>query len=157
MFETIVWATDGSGAADRALPIAKELAEQSHGELVVVHVKELMIGRAAGYPVFADDEEIEARIREQFAELKQAGLDARLEVVTEAGSQPAHAIADLAEAAGADVIVVGTRGHGPVAGLLLGSVTQRLLHIAHCPVLAIPDRDPVEHLERDRQLVAKSH
>jgi nucleotide-binding universal stress UspA family protein len=47
-------------------------------------------------------------------------------------------LADTARDAGADVIVAGTRGHAPVAGLLLGSVTQRLLHIAPCPVLAVP-------------------
>lgn len=47
-------------------------------------------------------------------------------------------IAERARELGADAIVVGTRGHGPVAGLLLGSVTQRLLHIAECPVLAVP-------------------
>jgi nucleotide-binding universal stress UspA family protein len=47
-------------------------------------------------------------------------------------------IAQIAEKTGAEVILIGTRGHAPVAGLLLGSVTQRLLHIAPCPVLAIP-------------------
>jgi nucleotide-binding universal stress UspA family protein len=47
-------------------------------------------------------------------------------------------IADLAREIDADAIVVGTRGHSPVAGLLLGSVTQRLLHIAPCPVVAVP-------------------
>ena len=38
----------------------------------------------------------------------------------------------------ADVIVVGTRGHGRRSGMLLGSVTQRLLHVAPCPVVAVP-------------------
>lgn len=51
---------------------------------------------------------------------------------------PAHAIEDVAAEAGADLIVTGTPGHSPVAGLLLGSVTQRLLHIARRPVLAVP-------------------
>jgi nucleotide-binding universal stress UspA family protein len=51
---------------------------------------------------------------------------------------PAHAIEEIADKANADLIVVGTRGHSPVVGLLLGSVTQRLLHIAHRPVLVIP-------------------
>jgi hypothetical protein len=40
-----------------------------------------------------------------------------------------------------DVLVVGTRGHSTVAGLLLGSVAQRLLHIAPCPILVIPSSD----------------
>jgi len=157
MFGKIVWATDGSGAANRALTCARELVEQSHGTLIVIHVKELMIGRAGGYPVFADEDQIEARVHEQFDQLKDAGVDASLHVITEAGGNPAHAIADAAEAEGADVIVVGTRGHGPVAGLLLGSVTQRLLHIAHCPVLAVPDREPVDQPERDRETVATAH
>jgi nucleotide-binding universal stress UspA family protein len=59
-------------------------------------------------------------------------------MVTTVTHGPAHAIADIAEKVDADLIAVGTRGHAPVAGLLLGSVTQRLLHISPCPVLAVP-------------------
>ena len=53
-------------------------------------------------------------------------------------TEPADLIADVAHESDADLIVVGTRGHGRVAGMLLGSVTQRLLHVAPCPVLAVP-------------------
>ena len=47
-------------------------------------------------------------------------------------------LADHARAGDADVIVVGTRGRTTLAGLLLGSVTQRLMHVSPCPVLAVP-------------------
>jgi nucleotide-binding universal stress UspA family protein len=51
---------------------------------------------------------------------------------------PAKSIADVAEEEGADLIVIGTRGHTGLPRIALGSVTQRLLHLAHRPVLAIP-------------------
>ena len=49
MFKTIVWATDGSDAADAALPYVRGLAEGEGHKLVVVHSKELLRGRAGGY------------------------------------------------------------------------------------------------------------
>jgi nucleotide-binding universal stress UspA family protein len=56
---------------------------------------------------------------------------------------------------GADVVVVGTRGHTAIGGLLLGSVTQRLLHVAPCPVLAVPALgSAVEEPERELEEVA---
>ena len=56
MFTTIIWATDGSEAADAALPYAKGLAEGPGCKLVVVHSRELLHGRAAGYPLYADED-----------------------------------------------------------------------------------------------------
>jgi len=145
MFKTIVWATDGSDNADRALPYAKELAETKGARLVVVHCKELLTGRAGGYPIRADEPDLVAKIRRQIAELHDAGLDVQAEVVTSSGTAAAHVIADVAAEAHADVIVVGTRGQSALVGLLLGSVTQRLLHLAHCPVLAVPSGERVRH------------
>jgi nucleotide-binding universal stress UspA family protein len=137
MFKTVVWATDGSDSADRALPYAKDLVSGG-GRLVVVHGKELLLGRAGGFPVQPDEADVEAKIQQQVADLRADGLDATFTLAS--GSQPhaAHMILDAAKDVDADVIVVGTRGHSVIAGLLLGSVTQRLLHLAACPVLAVP-------------------
>ena len=67
------------------------------------------------------------------------------------GHQPAQDIADTAREIGADLIVLGTRGHGAVAGLLLGSVVLRLLHVAPCPVVAVPAiTSPVAGQDRRR-------
>jgi nucleotide-binding universal stress UspA family protein len=138
MFETIVWASDGSEHADRALECARALAETYSSELLAVHVREITVGRAAGYPVQINEEEVEQKVQGQAQELKDAGLNARFEQHGTTAGGAAHAIADAAEQAGAKLIVVGTRGQGPVKGLLLGSVTQRLLHVTPCPVLAVP-------------------
>jgi nucleotide-binding universal stress UspA family protein len=139
MFKTIVWASDGSENADKALPLAKELATGEGRSLVVVHSNERFVaGRGSGYPVLADEDELETKIKGQVEEAKSEGIDATFRLISGAGGQAAHMIAEAASEANADVIVVGTRGHSPVAGLLLGGVTQRLLHVAPCPVLAVP-------------------
>jgi nucleotide-binding universal stress UspA family protein len=138
MFTTIIWATDGSDAADAALPYVEGLAEGEGHRLVVVHTKELMHRRAGGYPMYADEDEVLAKIRRQADELRSHGLDVTLRIETVGAPGAAKTIADLARSFGADVVVVGTRGHTAIGGLLLGSVTQRLLHLAPCPVLAAP-------------------
>jgi nucleotide-binding universal stress UspA family protein len=91
------------------------------------------------------DDRDAATVRELVGELSHEGMNAILKVVDFVGPQPAQGIADIAEEVEADVIVVGTRGHWAIGGLLVGSVTQRLLHVAPCPVLSVP---PVTHRNR---------
>ena len=151
MFKTIIWATDGSASADKALPYARSLAEREGGSLVVVHAIERFVGsRAAGLPVHADEDELRAKVERQVAELQSAGVHADLVVETDGPARPAHMVAEVARKVGADLIVAGTRGHTAISGLILGSVTHRLLHVAPCPVLAVP----AQHLETDSTAAA---
>jgi len=140
MYKKVVWATDGSEAADHALEHATALAVEGGGSLTVVYCVEYTLpGKGGGsYPIHANETEIQEKIERQVAELSTHVAGATLQTTRSKVGGAAHAIADLAAEDGADVVVVGTRGHTPLAGLLLGGVTQRLLHIAPCPVLAVP-------------------
>jgi nucleotide-binding universal stress UspA family protein len=131
MFETIVWATDGSETANRALPIVTGLALRHRSKIVAVHATEVL-GRR-----LADDPDLILEIERQVEELRAAGFVAELRVPRGMESV-AGLIARAAEDVGAALIVIGTRGHGGVASALLGSVTRGLLHEASCPVLALP-------------------
>ena len=137
MFQTIVLALDGSEGSRRATPLAVELARRDNARLVIAHVAEKVAGKGGG-DRYVDEDEIKQGIRKQGDELKEQGIDASVEMANVVIGGPAHAIAEIANRAGADLIVVGTRGHSAVTGLLLGGVTQRLLHIADRPVLAVP-------------------
>ena len=140
MFKTIVLALDGSEESRQAVPLAAELARQNDGRIVVAHVQEDVVGKGGG-PIVATEDEIQAEIRKQAEELSADGIETSVEMREIMLGGPAHAIVEIADAANADLIVTGTRGHSAIAGLLLGSVTQRLLHIARCPVLVAPPTD----------------
>ena len=137
MFDTIVWATDGSPQADRALEVAKTLALDHAASLVVVHVVQ-HYATETGFAVYPDEDRVRAKLEQTVQQLSKDGFRPSLRIVDHVGPQPAHEIADIARKEGADLIVMGTRGHGPIAGLLLGSVVMRLLHVAPCPVVAVP-------------------
>jgi nucleotide-binding universal stress UspA family protein len=152
MFKTILWATDGSETAAKALPYALGLAEPDNAKLVIVHVREIFVGRGGGYPVLADESELRDRIAEQVKDLQSVGHDARFIVHTASSGHAARTIVEIAEEVEADLIVVGTHGYGRITGLLIGSVTQALLHAGACPVLAVPTgTTPVEASEREYQ------
>lgn len=139
MFKRVVWATDGSAAADAALDYAKALVGHEGAELIAIHVDEVMAGPRASYlTIDTKEPEDKDKIKQQVEEMKAAGIKATEVLATRTSGGAAHAISDAARDAHADLIVVGTRGHTAVAGLLLGSVTQRLLHISDIPVLSIP-------------------
>ena len=139
MFETVIWATDGSEAADAALPTARSLADAGSGRLVVAHCVEMtMPGKGGGsLTLHANEDELTAKVEAQVSELTDAGLTASLRVVRVPVGEGARALAAIARDEGADVIVTGTRPHTALGGLAT-SLTQRLLHVAPCPVLVVP-------------------
>ncbi len=144
MFTRIVLGLDGSPQSDRAFVVARDLAALTKASVTIVHVREMMLAPAVGgVPRRIDESAIETRIRAQADELKAAGAGGELRLIasTYTGG-PATDIVNVAREVDAELIVVGTRGQGLIAGLLLGSVTQRLLQIAPCPVLSVtPEPD----------------
>ncbi|MES1246224.1 MAG: universal stress protein [Actinomycetota bacterium] len=137
MFKTIVWATDGSEHADRALPLVTGLARAHRSKIVAVHVDELLAGRLGGASLLADDPEIVQKIERQVGELRDGGYTVEFQLIRGVDGL-ASMIARAARKADAQLIVVGTHGHGGLAAALLGSVARGLLHEADCPVLAVP-------------------
>lgn len=137
MFETIVWATDGSELADRALETVKDLAAIHDSKVIAVHVNELVPGRYGGAPVRVDEPDLRAQIAGQVDELFAQGVNASLEIRT-GRRDVATQIAEAAEDFDADLIVIGTHGRGAVAGAVWGSVAKSLCHASHRPVLVVP-------------------
>ena len=137
MFDTIVWATDGSELADRALPLATELARVHQSKIVAVHANGLLYGRFGCAPVLADEDDIRTKIEGQVMDLRAEGIDADVKFINGAQDGMAELIAGAAADVDADLIVIGTHGRGAAASMFLGSVAKRLLHFAPCPVLAM--------------------
>ena len=138
MFKTILWATDRSADADRALPFARAMAGGEAAMLIAAHIIQHTIPHTTEAPdARGNVVDLGDRVARRVAELSSDGLDAMLRVVNHLGPQPAQGIADLARELDGDVIVVGTPGHSPLGGLMTGSVTQHLVQIAPCPVLVI--------------------
>ena len=138
--KVIVWAADGSLASDTAFGAVSAIADRGVEQVVAVHVDEIGIGRGGAHEVHVDEDARISAIEQRVAGLRQAGIDAELRTTKARVGGVAHTIAETADEVDADLIVAGTRGHGTVAGLLVGSVTHRLLHIAHCPVLVVPEQ-----------------
>ena len=140
MFTKVLLATDGSAHADRAMAPAVDVAKGDGAELHVVHVVEKLVsGRSSALDAFGNEDEIKAKVRRQATAIaRDNGIKTVVHVVAAGSMKIAEAICDVADQADSDLIVVGTRGHGSVGALMLGSVTRRLLHISPCPVLAVP-------------------
>lgn len=155
MFKKVVWASDGSEHADRALGYAEDLVRRNGGILHVVHIVEKLVGpRVAGQNANLDEAGIEEKITEQARAAEREGVRVTLHVAAGREGEIARRIAEVAAEGGADLIVVGTRGRSAVLSAIVGSVTQRLLHVATCPVLAVPPiRDGREASSADADAV----
>ena len=137
MFNTVVLALDGSDGAKKAIPVAVELVRGQGAKLVLAHVTEYLAAKGGELP-HPGEEEIRSEIEQEAEKLSKRGVETEVRFADSVLGGPAHAIVDIADRVGGDLIVTGTRGHTSVEGLLLGSVSHRLLHIAKRPILAVP-------------------
>ena len=140
----ILVATDFSTASFEALTYAKKLAEGFNASLHVIHAFDDPFTMAAFAPeVYAAPpasvreqmvRDIERQLAEQVSRADLGRVAGKTEIVT---GSPASAIVECAQTLGSDLIVMGTHGRGGMAHLLLGSVAERVMRTAVCPVLTV--------------------
>jgi len=143
--QTILVPTDFSPHSERAVALALELAKLAGGSIHLLHCYQLHPGGVSPYGISAPPE-FDAKIREAAAESLQAverqlaaeGIPVTTHITP---SYPSEAVSELAEEIGADLIVMGTRGSTGLQHILLGSVAERTLRQAPCPVLTVKDSD----------------
>ncbi len=142
--ETVTWkrilaTTDFSPFANRAVRFAHSLAEQHKAELHVLHVVGSLteLAREHGATGEIDPTNEDANARWLATLLGESGGVRRVEAVR-VGSDIPHAIVHYAKQNGIDLIVIATHGRTGLAHALLGSIAEKVIQTARCPILAIP-------------------
>jgi len=140
--ENVLVATDFSDTSESALEYGRALARNFGARLHVLHVVEnslLWSGvESVAYDFALVQEEIEEGARKKLTAL--VGPDngqPPTTTVVKAGTSAAFVIADYAKKTGTDLILMGTHGRGMMGHLFMGSVAERVVRIAPCPVLTL--------------------
>jgi nucleotide-binding universal stress UspA family protein len=140
----IVVGIDGSGHSVCALEWAAREAALRQVPLAVIAVHQPVVGYLGSVVIQSDDDALSEQVRKAAREqtdgvLDRLGTDAPPQVTVNAVSgSPVEELLRAAE--DADLLVVGSRGAGGFARLVMGSVSSQLPHHAHCPVVVIPAR-----------------
>jgi len=142
--KNILVATDFGEASDSALSYGRELAGRFGATLHVLNVVENFYVTTFGAETYAAivpemQKELEDSARKRLEELlidsDGSGPKTRPAVMT--SGSPAYAIIDYAREYNIDLIVMGTHGRGALAHLMMGSVAERVVRLAPCPVLTV--------------------
>jgi nucleotide-binding universal stress UspA family protein len=136
MFERILLAVDGSEHSYRAVAVAADLARRYEGDVIVLHVREHELTWGADIDIETDREAI-TLVDDIVRRLKEDEVNVSGDVIRVAVGNAAKAIVDVASRDRADLIVMGTRGLSEWGRLLMGSVADKVLHLAQCPVLVV--------------------
>ncbi len=138
--KTIVIATDGSPSAREAVEFGLDLAAEQKADAVFVHVAPAVdVLPTGGFGMSsAKEHELTAEDRRSLEDsaalAAELGVEAKTELLL---GDPVDEIVAYADSIDADLIVVGSRGHGTLASALLGSVSRGVLHEARRPVLVV--------------------
>jgi nucleotide-binding universal stress UspA family protein len=134
--ETVVVGTDGSPHAARAMRFAADIAAKAEAELVVANATGPGdVVHPRGVEPHIDLDARRGLVEEWCGPLRDAGVGYEV-VVVEGDARTS--LLDLARDRVADLLVVGSRGHGPVTQLLLGSVASSLVQHSELPVTIVP-------------------
>jgi nucleotide-binding universal stress UspA family protein len=136
----LVACLDGSELAERALPVATDLAQRLTAELVLVRVVPDGCIAPGDTPAVAYLHDLAERL---------PGPAPLFDVVED--RQPARAIARYAGDRGDTIVVVGTHGRSGLRNLVMGSVARGVAHQASCPVLVVPPRAARQVARRQAQ------
>jgi nucleotide-binding universal stress UspA family protein len=136
MCKHILVAIDGSPHSQQALPAAIEMAKKFESEILVLHVSEHDRGRAVAFSL-ETPAEATMMVGDAVKAARHAGITAKGQLRDVAAGHVAKAILEAAEADGIDLIVMGSRGLSDVQGLMVGSVTHKVMQTANIPVLVV--------------------
>jgi nucleotide-binding universal stress UspA family protein len=138
MYEKILVAVDHSEVTPRVLEAARGLASLSQGEVWVIHLREReAMGRTGLLTSSESAEEAGADVKTVVGALTEAGFTTHGVVRDTLYGHAAQEIVSEAQEQGASVIVMGSRGRGDLAGLVLGSTAHKVIHLADRPVLVV--------------------
>ena len=137
MYERILVAVDHSEVSERVLAAARDLAALSKGQIWVLHLREREVIAQMGLVPTESDAEAHAAVDSAVQAMTQAGIDARAEVRDTVFGHAAREILADAIQHDAGIIIMGSRGRGDLAGLVLGSTAHKVIHLADRPVLVI--------------------
>jgi len=135
---TIVVGTDGSKGSEAAISESFDLAKRLGAKVLVVavaaHTSDLLGGSAYRHNVSEHLDRARAALDAARTMAEEAGVEAEFEVFE---GDAAEEIAMVADSRDADLVVVGTRGHGRLAGSLLGSVSADVVRRSNRPVVVV--------------------
>lgn len=137
MFEKIVVAIDGSPFSDAAIAAAGGLAAKLGADVEVLHVHEhdLIPSKAGMSPDLETPEEANVVVAAAIERLKSNGVSANGHVLQSSTRDVPRKIIEFTNESGADLIIVGRRGLSSLTGMLVGSVSNKLIHAATVPVM----------------------
>jgi nucleotide-binding universal stress UspA family protein len=137
MYEKLLVAIDHSKATENVLGAARELASLSGGEVWVLHLREREVMPRAGLIENESADDAQAQVDAAVDELTKAGIKTHGVMRSTIYGHAAREIVVDAKNLDVGVIIMGSRGRGDLAGLVLGSTAHKVIHLADRPVLVV--------------------